>query len=52
LSGYSGKEKALWPLLRITLQLHSGPDPADIAYNMFCLVHTMEKVLQLQKEIK
>jgi len=41
----SGEEKALLPLLRITLQFLAGPDPADVARNMFCLVHTMEKVL-------
>jgi len=45
LSGYSGEGKALLPLQRITLQYLDGPDPADIAYNMFCLVHSMEKVL-------
>jgi len=45
LSGYSGEEKALLPPQRITLQLLSGPDPANIAYNMFCLVHSVEKLL-------
>jgi hypothetical protein len=44
MSGYSGEEKALLPLLRITLQFFGGPDPADIANKMFCLVHTMEKL--------
>jgi len=45
LSGYSGEEKALLPVQRITFELPSGPDPANIAYNMFCLVHSVEKLL-------
>jgi hypothetical protein len=49
---YSGEVKALLPLQRITMQLLCGPDPANIAYNMFCFVSTMENLLWLQKEIK
>ena len=44
MSGYSGEEKALLPLLRITLQLHSGPDPADIAYNVLSCTHCGKSV--------
>jgi hypothetical protein len=45
MSGYSGEEKALLPLLRITLQSFGGSYPADISNKMFWLVHTMERLL-------